>query len=301
MTRYFNIQRFSTRDGDGIRSILFLKGCTLSCSWCQNPESMSNKSTLLFDQKLCLSGCQQCTQVCANITKKNHIVTVDRQAMKSSDIEPLRLICPTRALTVCGEEADEEELFNQLIKDKHFYDQSQGGVTFSGGEPLTQPEQVTNLARRLQEYGVSCAVESCLHVPWKYIEPVVPFIDTWLVDLKHTDETRFKAWTKGSLSLIKTNLTRLDTVAHRMIVRVPVVPGFNDTLPELQAIIDFTANLKHCQELHLLPYHTLGIGKYHLMGLDYQCSPKPLNKPELLKDAQQYAQQISNINVLIGG
>ncbi len=273
----------------------------MACSWCQNPESLSKKPTLLFDKQLCLSGCQQCTKVCDRISKKDDIIAIDRQAVKTGDIESLRGVCPTEALTVCGEPAHEDELFSQLLRDKPFYDQSQGGVTFSGGEPLTQPVLVTNLARRLQASGVSSAIESCMHVPWKHVASAAPFVDTWLVDLKHTDDAKFKAWTKGSLSLIKENLKQLDTVAQRIILRVPVVPGFNDTLAELQAIIDFAAGLEHCQELHLLPYHILGMGKYQLMGVEYQGSPQPLNNPQLLKDAQTYAQQFANITTMIGG
>lgn len=187
------------------------------------------------------------------------------------------------------------------MKDKPFYDQSQGGVTFSGGEPLMQPSLVAELAERLHQNHVSTAVESCMHVPWKNVEKVAPYIDCWLADLKHTDEEKFLCWAKGSLKRIKDNFRKLAPIAKRIVIRVPVVPGFNDTIDELKAIIDFAASLESCQELHLLPYHTLGINKYRLLDIPYECSDKPLNNPELLENAMQYACEHTQLNVIVRG
>ncbi|MCW7556220.1 glycyl-radical enzyme activating protein [Endozoicomonas gorgoniicola] len=298
---YFNIQRFSTHDGDGIRSILFLKGCSLNCSWCQNPESLYRKRSLMFDERSCLTDCNLCEQGCPAIQREGGTLKIDRPAIKQDQLIALESICPTKALTVCGKEANADELFDLLMRDKAFYDQSNGGVTFSGGEPLMQPDLVENLASRLQAEGVSCAMESCLHAPWKYIERIAPFIDCWLVDLKHTDEHKFKAWTKGSLSLIEANFRKLARIARRIVIRVPVIPDFNDTDDELKSIIDFAESLENCRELHLLAYHTLGMSKYHLLGLPYQCSESPLNKPELLQNAQAYGHKHTKLKVTLGG
>lgn len=300
---YFNIQRFSTHDGDGIRSILFLKGCSLACPWCQNPESRSPKHSLLFDERSCLAECNACSDVCPSIERSQGSgdITINRQTLDQSQIIALRNVCPTQALSVCGEEAKEETIINTLMKDKPFYDQSGGGVTFSGGEPLMQSELVSSIASKLKQQDVNTAIETCMHVPWKNVEQAAPFIDCWLADLKHTNDEKFQQWAQGSLKRIKANFQKLAPIAKRIVIRVPVVPGFNDTEAELADIIDFAASLESCQEIHLLPYHTLGINKYRLLDMPYLCADKPLNNPELLEYAQQHAKQYPHMNVIVRG
>ncbi|PNH91266.1 glycyl-radical enzyme activating protein [Vibrio diazotrophicus] len=298
---YFNIQRFSTHDGDGIRSILFLKGCSLACPWCQNPESRSEKRSLLFDQRICLEDCDICSKACSAISKQDGVISIDRDLLTNEDLAELDNICPTQALTVCGQEADAEQLFKELMKDKPFYDQSSGGVTFSGGEPLMQADLVADIAKKLKQNRVSTAIESCMHAPWKNVEKVAPFIDCWLADLKHTEEVKFNQWAKGSLKRIKENFRKLDSIAKRIVIRVPVVPEFNDTDQELKQIINFAASLQSCKELHLLSYHTLGINKYRLLDMPYLCSDKPLSNPQLLERAQQYARKHTQLNVTVRG
>lgn len=298
---YFNIQRFSTHDGDGIRSILFLKGCSLACPWCQNPESRSEKYSLLFDERSCLDECLLCSQACVGIERANNQITINRNVITEEQIIALKNVCPTQALSVVGENRTADELFDTLMKDKPFYDQSNGGVTFSGGEPLMQANLVSEIANKLQQSNVSTAIESCMHVPWSHIEKTAPFIDCWLADLKHTDEEKFLEWAKGSLKRIKENFRKLAPIAKRIVIRVPVVPNFNDTDEELRDIIDFAASLEACKELHLLPYHTLGINKYRLLDMPYLCSDSPLNDPDLLERAQQYASEHTQLNVTVRG
>ena len=299
---YFDIQRFSTHDGDGIRSILFLKGCNLACLWCHNPESRSEKRSLLFEQRSCLQDCNVCQQVCSAIQRDaTGNIKINRSQLNENDLIKLENICPTHALSVCGKEAIVDEICAILLKDKPYFIQSGGGITFSGGEPLLKPEFIAIVAKRMNQEKINTAVETCLHVPWKNIEQVMPYIDCWLIDLKHTDENKFKLWTKGSLKRIKNNFEQLAHQAKRMVIRVPVIPGFNDTDHELQQIIDFAASLESCNELHLLPYHTLGINKYHLLDMPYECSDQPLNNPELLQRAQQYASENTKLNVIIRG
>ena len=296
---HFNIQHFSTHDGDGIRTILFLKGCSLACPWCQNPESRSEKLSLLFDERLCLADCDQCIKQTSPVERENgnvifrdaeNRIQIQRDKLKQQTIETLRGVCPSQALSVVGEDSDIEQLCQQLLRDKPFYEQSKGGVTFSGGEPLMQAGLVSEIAKRLQSEGVNTAIETCLHVPWKHVEQVLPFIDCWLADLKHTDSEIFKSWAHGSLSRIHKNLIQLGERAKRMIIRVPVVPGFNDSDSQLRNIIDFAAQLDSCEAVHLLPYHTLGINKYNLLDMPYLCADRPLNNPELLERAKAYGE-----------
>jgi len=303
---FFNIQRFSTHDGDGIRSILFLKGCSLACPWCQNPESRSAKRSLLFDSRLCVKDCSACLQITPAIRRNcDDQIIINRKLINDDTLDKLTACCPAKALTVCGEQAREEPLCSTLLKDKPFYIQSDGGVTFSGGEPLMQPVLVENIAKRMHDEGINTAIETCMHAPWKNIEQLLPFLDCWLTDLKHTDSKKFQAWTKGSLSRIKNNFQQLAKKGKRLVVRVPIVPGFNDTQEELNNIIDFVVSLESCSEIHLLPYHTLGINKYKLLDMPYQCSEKPLNNPDLLVKTQAYAENhplsVQKLTVTIRG
>lgn len=206
----FNIQRYSTHDGPGIRTVVFLKGCSLGCRWCQNPESRARSEDLLYDSRLCLPGCELCQQAAlAVITRTLDGLIIHRQNVNDSHIAALRDCCPTTALTVCGEEKSVEEIMATVLRDKPFYDRSGGGITLSGGEPFMNPTLAQALFEASHQAGIHTAVETCLHVPWKYIEPSLPFVDLFLADLKHVDEAVFLQWTDGSARRVLDNLQRL--------------------------------------------------------------------------------------------
>lgn len=286
----FNIQRFSTHDGDGIRTIVFNKGCSLACPWCQNPESISAKPELLYDKRLCIESCNECSRHSDDkIRWMDDSLLIHREQLDEANVEALRDVCPAKALTVCGEEIPLEEIMQEVRADKPFYDKTGGGLTISGGEPYMQPEFTRELAAQAKREGINTAVETCLHVPWHYIEPSLEHIDCVLADLKHTEPKKFAKWAKGSLNQILKNFQALSDAGKRMIVRVPVVPGFNDTEEELQGIIEFAASLHNIEEIHFIPYHILGMGKYELLDKPYQCSDKSLNNPALLTFAEDTA------------
>ena len=176
-----------------------------------------------------------------------------------------------------------------VLRDKPFYDRSGGGITLSGGEPFMQPELAASLFKASHEAGIHTAVETCLHVPWKYIEPSLPWIDLFLADLKHVADAPFKQWTDGSASRVLENLKKLAAAGKKIIIRVPLVQGFNADEEAIKAITDFAADELHVSEIHFLPYHTLGINKYHLLNQPYHAPDKPLDAPDLLAFAQQYA------------
>ncbi len=288
----FNIQRYSTHDGPGIRTVVFLKGCPLTCSWCQNPESQSRDRDLLFDERLCLNGCDLCQQaspVC--IERHDEKLMIARGKLTEQDLNVLTDCCPTQALTVCGKTETAEQIMAKVLRDKLFYDRSGGGLTLSGGEPFMQPEMAQTLLSRSKASGVHTAVESCLHVPWKYIEPSLPHLDLLLADLKHVDNQRFKAETGGSADRVLDNFRRLAAYGTKMTIRVPLIPGFNADRASIRAISDFAADEAGANTIHFLPYHTLGINKYNLLNLPYLAALEPLDAPELLAYAQQYASQ----------
>ncbi len=301
-----NLQRYATHDGPGIRTVVFFKGCSLSCRWCQNPESQSLKADLLFDERLCLEHCQRCNSQTFCIQKQPHStqVVINRHALTTDLKIELAECCPTGAMSLCGEDIAVETLLSRLMKDRSFYQRSQGGVTLSGGEPFMHREYLLALIQRLALEKIHTAAETCLHVPWAYIDPAVQFINLWLIDIKHTDPEKFSVWTKGKLSLIESNLTKLGQAGADVVFRVPIIPGFNATQTELKEIIhqaaDFYDRFGGGRELHLLPYHTYGIHKYHLLGLPYSCDTEALNEPELLERAEAYASQVG-LNVIFRG
>ena len=288
----FNIQRYSTHDGPGIRTVVFLKGCSLGCRWCQNPESRARSEDLLYDSRLCLAGCELCQQAApAVITRTLDGLIIHRQNVNDSHIAALRDCCPTTALTVCGEEKSVEEIMATVLRDKPFYDRSGGGITLSGGEPFMNPTLAQALFEASHQAGIHTAVETCLHVPWRYLEPALPYIDLFLADLKHVDDVRFKTWTDGSAKRVLDNLQRIAAAGKKMTIRVPLIQGFNADVDSIKAITEFAADKLGAQEIHFLPYHTLGINKYSLLGQPYNAPDKPLDDPELLDFAQQYARE----------
>ncbi|MGR7355546.1 glycyl-radical enzyme activating protein [Klebsiella aerogenes] len=287
----FNIQRYSTHDGPGIRTVVFLKGCSLGCRWCQNPESRARNEDLLYDARLCLDGCELCQQAAPEVIIRTlDGLIIHRQNVNDSHIAALRHCCPTTALTVCGEEKSVTEIMATVLRDKPFYDRSGGGITLSGGEPFMNPTLAQAMFEASHQAGIHTAVETCLHVPWKYIEPSLPFVDLFLADLKHVDEAVFQQWTDGSARRVLDNLQRLAQAGKKIIIRVPLIQGFNASEADITAITDFAADRLQVSEIHFLPYHTLGMNKYQLLSQPYTAPDKPLAAPELLAFAQQYAQ-----------
>ena len=178
-----------------------------------------------------------------------------------------------------------------VLRDKPFYDRSGGGITLSGGEPFMNPDLALALFKASHEQGIHTAVETCLHVPWHYFAPSLPYVDLFLADLKHVDAEVFKQWTDGSAKRILDNLKRLAAAGKKIIIRVPLIPGFNADEASVTAITNFAADELNVRDIHFLPYHTLGMNKYTLLGQPYSAPDKPLDNPALLDFAQQYACQ----------
>ncbi len=294
----FNIQRFSTHDGSGIRTIIFFKGCPLRCPWCSNPESQGFGHDIFFDRKKCI-GCMECVRLSDNreFEKGDEGIVINREWIE----EPLKFkdICPTRAIQVIGEEFDLEKLLTEIEKDKAFYASSGGGVTFSGGEPFAQPEQLLELAKELKRRGIATAVETCLAVDWKNIEAVADYIDEFLVDLKHVDAGRLKAVTGLDFAQYEHNLRGLELRKVPVVIRIPVIPGFNDSIGDMRLIIDYMSTFTNIKKLHLIPYHSFGKGKYQQLGRDYSCRVEALDKKEL-EPFLEYAES-KGFTTVIGG
>ncbi|HEX2394961.1 MAG TPA: glycyl-radical enzyme activating protein [Bacteroidales bacterium] len=306
----FNIQRYSTHDGEGIRTIIFYKGCTLHCQWCSNPESQSFAPEIMFDERLCKKF-GDCIRVVPGIRHPFDSAQDDgrcnddggcddlnRSAISSPDA--LRNVCMTRALTVIGEEKTTSELVHEIEKDLPFYLQSNGGVTLSGGEPLAQNEELISLLKEMKKRKIRVAVETSLHTEWKKIHRCLGFIDTYLVDLKHTNSAKFKNYTGGNLELIMRNLKKLVDSGEHVIIRIPVIPGFNHTKEEILEMIDYTVSLHGISEIHFIPYHVLGHEKYRMLGRNFEFNIKrPVDHCEL-KEYLAYA-HLKGFKTKIGG
>lgn len=296
----FNIQRFSTHDGQGIRTMIFYKGCPLSCKWCCNPESQSFEQTLLYDHKLCknFGDCIKVGNVTMTVAAGKTGIEINRSRIKDPEI--FRNVCLSRALTLSGEEKSVTEILSEIEKDIPFYKQSGGGVTLSGGEPLSQGAEIVTLLKELKLRSINLAIETSLHVPWINIERCIGYTDTFLVDLKHTQHEKFLTFTGGTANLVLENLSRLSSLHKNIIVRVPVIPGFNHTVAEMTQIIDFTVSLKSIREIHFLPFHNLGEGKYEMAGMEYFYKDAQRVDTAELKGYEDYAKS-NGLKVSIGG
>lgn len=253
----FNLQRFSLQDGPGLRSTVFLKGCPLACAWCHNPESRAAGPQVLRLESRCMA-CGRCSI---------------GAAPGPEDAEA----CPTGALQVAGREWTAEDLAETLLRDRIFFDESGGGVTFSGGEPLAQPGFLCEALERLRAEAVHTALDTCGHAPWEDLQAAAARADLVLYDLKLMDEDRHQRATGVSNQTILDNLRALAAVHDRIWIRVPVVPGINDDAANLDATADFLAPLAGVRRVDLLPYHPTGEAKHGRVGLPCAsfASPEP--------------------------
>jgi|WetSurMetagenome_2_1015567.scaffolds.fasta_scaffold258267_2 pyruvate formate lyase activating enzyme len=294
----FNIQRFSTHDGEGIRTLIFYKGCPLRCAWCCNPESQSFDYSILYDRRKCKSFGDCIAAGIPGITNAGKGLEIIRSEVPVPEI--LRNVCLSRAIQISGEERSTDELLYEIEKDLPFYRHSGGGVTLSGGEPLSQGESLVELLAALKDKNLDVAMETSLHVEWAQVERCMGLVGTFLVDIKHTDPEKFRVFTGGNLHLVNANLKLLVEAKENVIVRIPVIPGFNHTTGEMEKIVDFAGSLHHIREIHFLPYHTLGTEKYAMLGMDYAFGIKTPVDENTLNNYINYA-RYKGFTVKTGG
>ncbi|MGR6979971.1 glycyl-radical enzyme activating protein [Testudinibacter sp. P27/CKL/0425] len=293
----FNIQRYSLHDGPGIRTIPFLKGCPLACKWCSNPESQNPKPELLFKANDCIH-CGKCLAVCQHqVLSISNPNFVDRQACVGCG--DCAEVCPTQALLMKGKRMTVAQVVQELQKDSNVYRRSGGGITLSGGEPLSQPHFARELLRACREKGWHTAIETTGLTTKAVIEDVFPFVDLALTDIKAINPTIHRNATGVDNRIILENVIRISYIT-KTIVRIPVIGGVNDNISEIQAIADFTKLMHNITTIHLLPYHNYGENKYSLLGRIYPMG----NTGEVEKDKMNiFKQEIENkgISCQIGG
>lgn len=264
----FDIKKFSVHDGPGIRTTVFLKGCPLSCLWCHNPESQAIKPEIHYFENRCIL-CGDCATACPN----NAISFADDLRIWDSTLCLLCGVCaeacPTEAIQLVGKTSILDEIMAEIEKDVIYYDQSGGGVTFSGGEPLQQIDFLAALLQRCKEYEIHTAVDTSGLAAWKHFERILPYTDLFLYDLKLMDEEKHRQFTGVSNRLILENLQKLTEASAKVRVRIPIIPNINDDEENIHATKDFLVELGKIQQVDLLPYHNIASDKYHRMAHEY--------------------------------
>lgn len=292
----FDTKRYSIHDGPGIRTTVFLKGCPLSCWWCHNPEGQAMEPELILRPERCI-GCGACLEVCEHgaIFHDGERIVTDRG--RCTACGACVQVCYAEARALVGREVTVAEVMDAIERDTAFYDESGGGVTISGGEPLAQPDFLRDLLRACQARGLHTTLDTCGFAPWEALDDVREDVDLFLYDLKLMDDARHRELTGVSNRRILENLRRLSGEGHRMlrqgsaqvlrqcsaqvlrrgsaqvVLRVPVIPGINEDEENLRAIGAFAAELPSLERVDLLPYHRIGRDKYRRLG-------KPCPMPE---------------------
>jgi pyruvate formate lyase activating enzyme len=263
----FDIQRFSLHDGGGIRTLVFMKGCPLRCEWCSNPESQTSKPQLIFYKELCI-GCGECLGVCKFGATGKSIWDVDLE--KCVGCGACVEKCFSGAKRIVGRQYTVGEVLDIILKDEVFYEVSGGGVTIGGGEPANQPRFVSELLRASREKGIHTAIETCGYARWETFKTILDYTDLLLMDIKHMDPDLHKEKTGVDNALILENAKKACKTVKKMRIRLPFIPGYNDTDENLHALARFAAEeLPDVERLDLLPYHSTGASKAARIGAEY--------------------------------
>ena len=284
----FNIQHFCIHDGPGIRSTVFLKGCQYDCLWCHNPEGIPFERQMSFVSSKCVL-CKECAKICpeAHIFNEDpelispecesakpethdpdankHIIR--REILTFKQMEKSASVCITKALTVVGNEVTAGEVLTQVLRDRSYYDESGGGVTFSGGEPTLQKSFLTALLKLVSNEGIHTALETNGHCDYVYYESIIPYVSLFLMDYKETDPVKHREHTKAGNDLVKENIKKLHDAGAAVLLRCPVIPDLNDTEVHFKGIAEMTIKFPNLLGAEILPYHKLASAKTSHLGI----------------------------------
>jgi len=262
----FDIQHFCTHDGPGIRTTVFLKGCPLRCLWCHNPEGLQPKRQLRYRQTACIT-CGLCAEACPHglhqLVKGQHTIGFNACRLCGQCVDA----CPSQALDLCGQLLTPRETVDLVLSDRAFYGED-GGVTFSGGEPLQQYRYVADCMKLLADEGIGCCVDTSLYATREALDALIPMAKLFLCDIKAISEDLHCRATGVSNRLILDNLRYLSQIGFPIWIRVPVVSEYNGTTEEMDKIAAFVATLSNVKRITLIPYHKFGNAKYPTLGYD---------------------------------
>ncbi len=296
----FDIERFSVHDGPGIRTVVYLKGCPLKCPWCANPESQLISPQIGYVKGKCI-GCMSCVQVCPNA--QTFIKTHYPDWSGCSSCMQCVQVCLAGARVCYGRRMNVEEVVAEICKDLTFYKNFGGGVTLSGGESCLQADFAAAILAQCKENGINTALDTCGYIPWNTMEKVLRHVDYLLYDIKHMDTVEHKKFIGVGNELIIENAQRACTVVNDMIIRVPVIPGFNESEEHMCRLEEFVrTKLSSVKSIELLPYHSAGESKCAYIGRKYEYADGGKNKlsVEYVERLKKLMEK-NGLHVCIGG
>ena len=302
MKNITNIQKFSIHDGDGIRTSVFFKGCPLKCEWCHNPETQRYEREIQYDPDKC-TGCGSCVRVCPShaVVLEDGKPVTDRKACTLCG--RCENFCPAGIREVVGKEYTVKELVRELMKDQIFYEDSGGGVTFSGGEVMTMDmDYILAAARELHRQDITLTIDTCGYVPYEKLESLLPYVDTFLYDVKVMDPEIHRKYIGTDNKLILENLVRLAKDGARIYIRIPVIREVNGNEKNMKETIAFLKEHDiHPPQINLLPYHDTGSGKYPKLDMEYKGTDLHAPEKEEMKNFVQLFADAGFANTKIGG
>lgn len=274
----FDIKNFSIHDGPGIRTTVFLKGCPLGCLWCSNPESQKAQIELMMYPERCV-GCGKCVQVCPTGAAKSSQTIRGKCKGCGKCVE----VCPSETRKLIGRSATSKDIVEEVAKDKIFYAESSGGVTLSGGEVAMQPKFATEIFKMCQEQGIHTVLDTTGYCKWETFSKIIRYVDLIYFDIKCIIPKQHLELTGVDNAIILTNLKKMDELGKRFSIRMPIIPGYNDSEKILQATGEYLQELKSNFIVFLLPYHAYGKSKYEKLDLAYKLGKiKNMDKEDLL-------------------
>ena len=293
----FDLKRFAVHDGPGIRTVLFLKGCTLNCAWCHNPEGIRRSPELVYFESKCVH-CAACIDACPNGARQMIAGELVYQRDRCTQCGQCMEACYANALFLYGRTVSVGEVMAELRQDEDFYRASGGGITLSGGEPMLQAAFSTAVLRQCKLEGFHTALDTCGNIPWVVLESALPYTDLVLYDLKHLDPAQHRRYTGASNTLLLDNLRRLDQQHVPLEIRIPLVPTINDG-ENLNAVGAFLQSFDQQVCVRLLPYHRLAGSKYQRLGRE---NHMPVVEPPCDEQMQAAAEQLKTwgCQVVIG-
>ena len=262
----FDIQRFSTHDGPGIRTTVFLKGCPLSCAWCHNPESQSSHCELFFHKEICID-CGSCDSACPWGNARHILANTQLRMKKCNTCCLCAKACPSKAIEVVGKYYTSDEIIDEIKKDKAFYSNTNGGLTVSGGEPLFQYDFTKDVLRKAKNENIHTTLETSGYTTTEKIIGIMPFVDLFLWDIKAPDDNTYKKYTGVSFQPILRNIKLADKVGANIIIRLILVPKVNMNNKFYDFIVDLRSSLNHIRTVEVIPYHDFGIAKKEKLGV----------------------------------